>query len=151
MLTFSCPNEFRIPQGSLLQAAEHFEFIPPSEHDPRLHFQVFCNGMPIGHARLEKVERAPYGNNRVLNLFDARHGTSYALKMIQVTQDYRNRGIGTVLLKEILHYCRSHNVQRITGEIDGGETHGDNARLREWYRRNGFAVVNDNGFEFKLP
>lgn len=151
MLTFSCPSEFRIPQGSLLHAAEHFEFIPPSEHEARLHFQVFCNGMPIGHARLEKLERVPQANSRVLHLFDARLGTSYALKTIQVAQNYRGRGIGTVLLKEILHYCRSHNVARLAGEIEGGGTHDDNARLRTWYRRNGFAVVNDNKLEFQLP
>ncbi|MDY6982258.1 MAG: GNAT family N-acetyltransferase [Pseudomonadota bacterium] len=151
MLTFSSPVEFRIPQGSLLHAAEHFEFIPPPEHDARLHFQVFCNGMPIGHARLEKQERAAQGNGRVLNLFDARHGTTYALKTIQIAPNYRGRGIGTVLLKEILHYCRSHNIVRLTADIDSGGSHGDATRLRAWYRRNGFAVVNDDKLEFHVP
>lgn len=146
MLTFSRPNEFRIPQGALLQANEHFEFVPPAEHDVRLQFQVFCNGVPIGHARLEKLERGPHHHNRVLNLFDARPGVTYALKMIQVSQNYRNRGIGTVLLKEILHYCRSHNIQRVTGEIKG-----EIDRLRAWYGRNGFRIVNDTWIEFPLP
>lgn len=145
MLTFGRYNELRIPRGLLLEAREHFEVMPPVEHGARLHFQVFCNGMPIGHARLERVERSTYSDNRVLNLFDARHCPTFALKMIQISQNYRNRGIGTVLLKEILHYCRSHNVHRITGEIKG-EMH----LLRAWYRHNGFAVINDNWIEFKL-
>lgn len=146
MLTFSRPHEFRIPQGALLQANEHFEFVPPAEHGARLQFQVFCNGVPIGHARLEKLERGPHHLNRVQNLFDARPGVTYALKMIQVSQNYRNRGIGTVLLKEILHYCRSHNVQRVTGEMKG-----EVERLRAWYGRNGFTIVNDTWIEFLLP
>ena len=145
MLTFGRLSELSIPHGTLLQAREHFEVIPPAEHDARLQFQVFCNGMPIGHARLEKVERSTYSQNRVLNLFDARHCPTYALKMIQVSQNYRNRGIGTVLLKEILHYCKNHNVHRVTGEIKG-----ETALLRSWYRKNGFTVVNDTWIEFQL-
>jgi GNAT superfamily N-acetyltransferase len=145
MLTFGRLNEFRIPHGRLLQTTEHVEIIPPDEHDARLHFQVFCNGMPIGHARLEKVERSTYSQNRVLNLFDARHCPTFSLKMIQVSQNYRNRGIGTVLLKEILHYCKHHNVHRVTGEIKG-----EMEPLRQWYRKNGFAIVNDTWLEIQL-
>lgn len=145
MLNFARHNELRIPHGRLLHSVEHFEIIPPAEHAARLQFQVFCNGMPIGHARLEKVERSNYSDNRVLNLFDARHCPTYALKMIQVSQNYRNRGIGTVLLKEILHYCKSHNVHRVTGEIKG-----ETRLLDRWYRNNGFAIVNDTWIEFQL-
>jgi GNAT superfamily N-acetyltransferase len=145
MLTFGRLHELRIPAGQLLQTSEHFEFIPPSDHSQRLHFQVFCNGMPIGHARLEKVERTTYSHNRVLNLFDARHCPTYALKMIQVSQNYRNRGIGTVLLKEILHYSKHHNIHRLTGEIKG-----DMEALRRWYRKNGFVIVNDTWLEIQL-
>ena len=145
MITFGHLSELRIPNGDLLQASEHFEVLPPLEHGARLYFQVFCNGMPIGHARLEKVERSTYSDNRVLNLFDARHCPTFALKMIQVSQTYRNRGIGTVLLKEILHYCKHHNIHRVTGEIKGETT-----VLRDWYRRNGFAIVSDSRIEFRL-
>jgi GNAT superfamily N-acetyltransferase len=145
MLSFGRSNKLCIPTGSLLQAPEHFEFTPPQSHDARLHFQVFCNGMPIGHARLEKVDRSAVSHNHVLNLFDARHCPTYSLKMIQVAQNYRNRGIGTVLLKEVLHYCKSHNVCRITGEIKG-----ELAPLRNWYRQNGFAIVNDTWLEIQL-
>ena len=145
MLNFGRHNALRIPHSVLLHAQEHIEIIPPAEHGPRLQFQVFCNGMPIGHARLERVERSTLGQNRVLNLFDARHCPTFALKMIQISQNYRNRGIGTVLLKEILHYCKSHNVHRVTGEIKG-----EMAPLRQWYGKNGFAIVNDTWLEFRL-
>ncbi|HEY0961219.1 MAG TPA: GNAT family N-acetyltransferase [Pseudomonadales bacterium] len=144
MLSFSRPAELRIPQGALLQAAEQIEFIPPSEPRAQLRFHVVCNGLPIGHARLERIDRPHQGNNRVLNLFDARHSTAYALKMIQVSDSHRNRGIGTVLLKEVLHYCRSHGVHRLSGEIP-------DTRLGEWFRRNGFTLVNESRIEFQLP
>jgi GNAT superfamily N-acetyltransferase len=145
MLSFGRLDTLCIPTGELLQASEHFEFIPPAEHGARLHFQVFCNAMPIGHARLEKVERSAVSRNHVLNLFDARHCPTFSLKMIQVSQTYRNRGVGTVLLKEILHYCKSHNIHRLTGEIKG-----ELAPLRSWYRDNGFSIVNDTWLEIQL-
>lgn len=150
MLTFSRPAELPIPQGALLQSSEHYEFIPPSEYDARLQFHVICNGLRIGQARLERIERPSSGDNRILNLLDVRHRTAYTLTMIRISENYRNRGIGTVLLKEILHYFRSHNVHRITGEIDGS-TQAERARLQEWFRRNGFAIVGDNTIEFQRP
>ena len=145
MLNFGRHNQLRIPRGNLLHASDQFEILPPVDHGPLLQFQVLCNGLPIGHARLEKAERSSYSQNRVLNLFDARHRPTFALTMIQVSQTYRNRGIGTVLLKEILHYCKNHNVHRVTGAINGATP-----RLTEWYRRNGFAIVNDTWIEFQL-
>jgi GNAT superfamily N-acetyltransferase len=145
VLYLSRLNEFSIPTGALLQASENIEIVPPSEHGPRLSFQAFCNGMPIGYARLEKVERSAYSDNQVLNLFDARHRPTYCLKMIQITQTYRRRGIGTVLLKEVLHYCRSHNIHRLTGEIKG-----ELKALLPWYRRNGFSIVGDQWLEMRV-
>jgi GNAT superfamily N-acetyltransferase len=133
-----------IPAILLFQEAEQIEIIPPVEHGPRLNFQVFCNGMPIGQARLEKMPPST-GGTRIVNLFNARHCPRYALKMVQVTQNYRNRGIGTLLLKEILHYCRNHNIQSLNGEVQG-----DLPALRVWYRRNGFTIVDDTCLEIQL-
>lgn len=120
---------------------EQIEILPPDEHGTRLHFQVFCNGMPIGHARLERfVPPARAGGDKVVSLLDARSEAlgrpTYVLKMIQVAQTYRNRGIGTVLLREVLHYCRHHHVQRLVGEIKG-----EMELLRAWYAGNGFRIV----------
>ena len=148
MLTFSRPAELPIPQGALLQSSEHYEFVPPPECDAQLQFHVICNGRRIGQARLDRIERPSSGDNRILSLLDARHRATYALTMIRISENHRNRGIGTVLLKEILHYARSHNVHRITGAIDGGAP-GERARLREWFRRNGFAIVDENRIEFQ--
>jgi GNAT superfamily N-acetyltransferase len=142
VLHFGRLNELSIPTSALLQDCENIEIMPPAEHGPRLSFQAFCNGMPIGYARLEKIERSSYSDNQVLNLFDARLRPTYCLKMIQISQTYRNRGIGTVLLKEILHYCRSHNIHRLTGEIKG-----ELKALLPWYRRNGFSIVGDQWLE----
>ena len=150
MLTFSRPAELPIPQGALLQSSEHYEFIPPLEYDAQLQFYVICNGRRIGQARLDRIERPSSGDNRVLNLLDARHRSTYILTMIRISENYRNRGIGTVLLKEILHYFRSHNVHRITGEIDGS-TPLECTRLREWFRHNGFTIVDENTIEFQRP
>jgi GNAT superfamily N-acetyltransferase len=145
MALFGQFKELRIPAGPLLRTVEHIEVIPPVEHGPKLYFQVFCNGMPIGHARLEKMERGTTSDNHIYNLLDARRCPTYSLKMIQIAQNYRNRGIGTVLLKEIMHYCKNNHIQRITGEIKG-----EMLALRHWYQQNGFSIINDTWLEIQL-
>ena len=145
MLQFGRNDTLSIPTGALLQATDHFEIIPPPELGSQLFFQVFCNGTPIGQARLEKVERSTYSDKPVLNLFDARHCPTYSLKLIQVSPHYRNRGIGTVLLKEILHYCKHHNIHRVTGELKD-----EMSALRQWLKDKGFVIVNDTWLEIQL-
>jgi len=145
MIHFQPLDEARIPATLLGQGDAQIEIIPPAEHGSRLTFQVFCNGMPIGHARLEKLSVADESTNPVVNLIAAQRFPTYTLKMIQIAQNYRNRGIGTVLLKEILHYCRNHNIHRLTGEIKG-----ELPALRQWYLQNGFSIVSDTWLEIRL-
>ena len=139
-------NDTRIPANFLFQDSEQIEVISPSEHGPKLQFQVFCNGMPIGLARLEKLLPGTAATSTVVSILNGTPRTTFTLKMIQVTQNYRQRGIGTVLLKEILHYCRHHNIRRINGEIKGD----DMPALATWYTRNGFLVTNGTWLELDL-
>jgi ribosomal protein S18 acetylase RimI-like enzyme len=60
-------------------------------------------------------------------------GISYCLTNIEVSQDYRNRGIGTALLDEVVRFCRDAQVSSIYGEAKG-----DLQTLRRWYKGSGF-------------
>lgn len=68
-------------------------------------------------------------------MFDPEGFDAYELKMIEISQNYRQQGVGTGLLQEVIRYCRTSNIKRLTGEIKG-----DARNLRHWYRSNGFTV-----------
>lgn len=129
----------------LRESGDFIEIVPPVEHESSLLFQAFCNGMPIAFARLKKLEFDQRYEQCVVQLFSARRRPAYCLKLIQVSQNYRNRGIGTVLLREIIHYCRNHNISRLTGEI-----HGEFVPLQRWYRANGFSIDAGNRLELLI-
>jgi GNAT superfamily N-acetyltransferase len=130
----------------LIGSEETIEILPPVEHDSKLLFQVFCNGTPIAFARLQKLQSDENSGNRVVQLFEAQRCPTYRLKLIQVSQNYRNQGIGSILLHEIVHYCRNHNIKRLIGEMLGG----DLPALQRWYLAKGFTVDDSNNIELRI-
>jgi len=60
---------------------------------------------------------------------------SYCLKIIEVSQNYRNLGVGTALLNEIINFCQDERVAELYGEAKG-----DLDVLRRWYREQGFEL-----------
>ena len=60
------------------------------------------------------------------------------------TRNFRNRGIGTAMIKFLAEYAQSKFASRIEGEVKHHDFK-DNPDLPEWYRRRGFAVVMDDG------
>jgi GNAT superfamily N-acetyltransferase len=126
----------------LLESEENIEFLPPVEHQDKVLFQGFCNGLPIASARLRRLRPEDEYDNPVVQLMAAVRYPTWSLQSIQVAQNFRHRGIGTVLLGEILHYCRNHNIHRLVGEMKG-----DLPALQRWYARNGFEISADNRLE----
>lgn len=62
-------------------------------------------------------------------------GVSYCLKNIEVSQNYRNKGVGSALLDAVIHFCKDERVSAIYGEAKG-----DVSVLRRWYRQKGFEL-----------
>ena len=58
---------------------------------------------------------------------------SYCLKNIEVSQNYRNQGVGSALLDEVIRFCRDEQVSSLYGEAKG-----DIPVLRRWYEAKGF-------------
>lgn len=126
----------------LMEGEEQIEILPPQLQDDRLLFQAFCNGMPIGFARLRRLRPEEEYAHPVVQLNAAVRFPTWSLQSIQVAQNFRNRGIGTALLREILHYCRHNHIQRLIGEMKG-----ELPALQRWYTRHGFRVSADNRIE----
>lgn len=60
---------------------------------------------------------------------------SFCLKKIEVRQNYRNLGVGSALLEEIINFCQEERISAIYGEAKG-----DMDTLRRWYRGKGFQL-----------
>lgn len=72
-------------------------------------------------------------------------GVSYCLRIIEVSQNYRNKGIGSALLNEIIEFCRDEQVSSIYGEAKG-----EIAALRRWYQSQGFELDNADNIQLSL-
>ena len=126
-------------------SAPAISIVPPAVTGEKLLFRVFDHAAPIGYARLSKLKSRKQRLANVIDRFDPDGIDCYELKIIEVSQNYRHRGVGTFLLQEVIHYCRTRNIRRLTGEIKG-----DTRTLRPWYRNNGFTVDNKDRIEL-LP
>jgi GNAT superfamily N-acetyltransferase len=129
-------SDFSETRESLFRCHDLIEFIVPSQIDNDLHFQVICNGQPIALALLETAAIPRLADEKIVELLTLLNRSTYALKSIQVDAPYRNRGIGSMLLQEVLHWCRHNQVQRLIGELDGNIP-----LLRRWYHNNHIRVT----------
>lgn len=100
-----------------------------------LFFHVYSGTNAIGFAQLSS--RAENNHRRSIARCaatdDPAPGVSYCLKIIEVSQNYRNKGIGSALLDEVIGFCKDERVASIYGEAKG-----DSVELRRWYRGKGF-------------
>lgn len=97
----------------------------------KLFFQVFIEATPIAFAQLcAKTEnKFSSGNDPQVLSTDV----SYCLKNIEVAQNYRNMGVGSALLAEVIEFCRDSRVSHIYGQAKG-----ELPKLRRWYAEMGF-------------
>ena len=124
--------------------SDHISIVPPAEAGEKLLFRVHDHAALIGYARLKKLKSRLRPAN-IRDMFDPDGVEAYELRMIEISQNYRHKGVGSTLLKEVIRYCRASNIQRLTGEIKG-----DARTLRQWYRSNGFVVDSRDRIEL-LP
>ncbi|HJO11927.1 MAG: GNAT family N-acetyltransferase [Gammaproteobacteria bacterium] len=109
----------------------------------RLFFCVYSGPNAIAFARLSSRTSAPAKHARSEQDVP---GVSYCLKNIEVSQNYRNKGIGSALLDEIIHFCKDERVSSIYGEAKGNIS-----VLRRWYEQKGFELDNTNNIQLSLP
>jgi len=117
----------------------------PSGLAASLFFHVYSGPNAIAFAQLSSRSENNYQGcvaDKLLN--DSKvPGVSYCLKIIEVSQNYRNKGIGSALLDEVIHFCKDERVSTIYGEAKG-----DKQSLRRWYQDKGFEL--DSGDNIQL-
>ena len=94
--------------------------LPPSFIGEKLIFRVYDHASPIGYARLRKTAFPNKAAGKSADMLDHDSLNAFELKMIEIAQNYRQQGLGTSLLKEIIKYCKDSNIKKLTGEIKGG-------------------------------
>ena len=104
---------------------------------PSLFFQIYSGSNAIGFAQLSS--RASNHHRRSLSRSatndEMAPGVSYCIKIIEVSQNYRNQGVGSALLEEVIGFCKDERVASIYGEAKG-----DVVELRRWYQAKGFEL-----------
>ena len=108
----------------------------PNGLSQSLFFHVYCGPNAIAYAHLSSGagnrQRRPI-SRAALPLQTP--GISYCLKKIEVSQNYRNLGIGTALLQEVISFCQDERISALYGEAKG-----EVEILRRWYRDKGFEL-----------
>ncbi|MFT4861585.1 MAG: GNAT superfamily N-acetyltransferase [Pseudohongiellaceae bacterium] len=112
---------------------------------PRLFFQVYSGANAIAFAQLSsrtsKRQRVAESGSPQDNVL----GVSYCLRNIEVSHHYRNQGVGSALLAEVIDFCKQERVSSLYGEAKG-----DLAALRKWYKGEGFELDDINNIELHL-
>ena len=112
----------------------------------RLFFQVYSGANAIAFAQLSS--RTPKRlrvdqQSRILE--SAAPGVSYCLRNIEVSHHYRNQGVGSALLQEVIDFCKQERVSSLYGEAKG-----DLDSLRKWYKGEGFELDEVNNIQLHL-
>ena len=93
----------------------------PSGLASSLFFHVYSGFNAIGFAQLSSRMENNHQRSVSRRAFndDSAPGVSYCLKIIEVSQNYRNEGIGFALLDEVITFCKDEQVVSIFGEAKG--------------------------------
>ncbi|MFM1896433.1 MAG: Acetyltransferase family [Pseudomonadota bacterium] len=115
---------------------------------PRLFFEVYSGPNAIAYAHLStRTTGRPLAHTLVADETGemTAPGITYYLKNIEVSEAYRNRGVGSALLHEVVRFCREARVSAIYGEAKG-----DVDALRKWYAGSGFDLIHQNHIRLQL-
>ena len=96
---------------------------------------VYSGGNAIGFAQLSSLTTNNYRRPLPRSDVSDAPGVSYCLKIIEVSQNYRNKGIGSALLDQVIDFCKDERAVSIYGEAKG-----DSVGLRRWYEGKGFEL-----------
>ncbi|MDA0687085.1 MAG: GNAT family N-acetyltransferase [Proteobacteria bacterium] len=126
-----------------------FRLTKPNGLAPRLFFKAYCGHQPVGMAQLSSRavarQKLPRKSTSGDSSEDKAPGIRYCLKLIEVSQNYRNKGIGSALLNEVIAFCKDERVNSLVGEAKG-----DTEQLRRWYKDRGFDLDDADNISLTL-
>lgn len=115
----------------------------PQGLSSRLFFQVYSGANAIAFAQLSS--RTPRSRLSTAITDQEMPGISYCLRNIEVAHHYRNKGVGSALLHEVIDFCKQERVSALYGEAKG-----DLDALRKWYKGEGFELDEVNNIQLRL-
>ena len=82
-----------------------------------------------------------YSSKVCLIIKKEKYETIYEIADIEITEEYRSEGHGTLMLKCLLYYLENNKCcDKLTGYISSVD---QVERLKKWYMKHGFEVTND--------
>jgi GNAT superfamily N-acetyltransferase len=125
----------------------------------RLFFKVYSGPNAIAFAQLS-AHRSRQSARRRVGIDDAfgnaaadvfadeekAPGISYYIRNIAVSQNYRNHGIGSALLDEVIRFCQDQQVISLYGQA-----RGETENLRRWYQHKGFKLDAVDNMQLSIP
>lgn len=135
---------------SLQCAISQVQLTKPNGLAPQLFFSAYHGPNVIAFAQLSsrtenKFQYAPSANDGIHLESTQAPGVSYCLKQIEVQQNYRNQGIGSALLDEVIRFCKDQRVNTLYGEAKG-----DLEILRRWYSNKGFELDSVDNIQLSI-
>ncbi len=95
--------------------APNIKVAKPDGLAPRLFFHAYSGANPVTYAQLSvrfEKTRLP-DRRRSRSTGSAAPGVGCCLELIKVSQYYRNQGIGSALLGEVIKFCKEERVSLI--------------------------------------
>lgn len=91
--------------------------------------------------RLSAYRQTWFGGLKPVGYVNLHWEEAGALELCDIVIEprYRNRGLGSALLRQSIALARGHGIQHIKGRIVRKDTR-DTPHLLDWYRSHGFAV-----------
>ncbi|MDD9896139.1 MAG: GNAT family N-acetyltransferase [Gammaproteobacteria bacterium] len=112
----------------------------------RLFFKVYNGPNAIAFAQLSAHATNAHRNARAVTPDGLKvPGVSYCIKNIEVSEHYRNKGIGSALLDEVIRFCKDERVSTLYGEAKG-----EIELLRRWYEEKGFELDEVDNIQLSL-
>lgn len=145
-LIYTAESGFTEAMNLLVCDLPDIKVTKPKGLSSHLFFQAINGPNAIAFAQLSS--RTQNKHRRVHSLSGGKAqnvpGVSYCLKIIEVSHQYRNMGVGSALLDEVIRFCMDERVTSIYGEAKG-----DIKALRHWYQEKGFDM--DSVDNIQLP
>jgi GNAT superfamily N-acetyltransferase len=122
------------------------QVMKPNGLSSRLFFQVYNGANAIAFAQLSsRTHKRLRPAKQSGDIQDTAPGVSYCLRNIEVSHHYRNQGVGSALLQEVIDFCKQERVSSLYGEAKG-----DLDGLRKWYQGEGFELDEVNNIQLRL-
>ena len=119
------------------------EFTVPEDFEIACRIQAFQGKICVGYANLFRKENIAILAD--ICVYDRSKSLCRFLPKLRIGTNYRNKGIGSALLRQVIRFCKENDISTIKGEAKG-----DLDILIPWYKKHGFDIAENNKITMEL-